>query len=554
MKLIECVPNISEGRNKEIINKIIDNLKSNKSIELLDHDIGYDTNRTVITFVGEPENVVNAACQLIVDTYNLIDMSKHKGAHPRMGATDVCPLIPISNVTVKECIQYSKNLAKKVSEKIDIPIYLYEKSASNDDRKNLAFIRSGEYEAIKTKLKTPEWKPDFGSSIFNKKFGCVAIGCREFLLAYNINLNTSNKKIATDIALDIREMGRLKRDKDGVVIRRKDGIAERVPGKFKYCKAVGWFIDEYNQAQVSINLTNYKKTSLHKVFDEVRNQARKRGVRVTGSEIVGLIPFKAIYDSGIYYLKKQNSQLGLPVVDIINTAVHSLGLNDIYDFNIDEKIIERKISKKSHFPSMKINEFIKSISRPTPTPGGGSVAALGGSIGASLSAMVSNLSIPKKGLEKHINFHNDRAIKCQKNINELLLLIDKDSNSYDRVIKANRLPGKTSEQIKTKTKELLIATKHAADIPLKVLTLCNAVLSDSLDIAKNCNINSISDIAVAGEFLKASAYSASYNVRINIQDLPKNDKVKYLDSIDYHLKDIEHLYLNLINVCNENLN
>ena len=554
MKLIECVPNISEGRNTEVLDKIINNLKSDNSINVLDYDIGYDTNRTVITFVGKPEDVINAACNLIIDSYKLIDMSKHTGAHPRMGSTDVCPLIPISNVTVKECIKYSKLLAEQVSKAIDIPIYLYEKSASKDNRKNLAIIRSGEYEGFKNKIKLPEWKPDYGSQKFNKKFGSIAIGCREFLLAYNINLNTSNKKIATDIALDIREMGRLKRDKNGVVIRKKNGTAERVPGKFKHCKAVGWFIEEYNQAQVSINLTNYKKTSIHKVFEEVRKQARKRGVRVTGSEIVGLIPFKAIYDAGIYYLKKQKSQLGVPEKDLINTAVYSLGLNDIYKFDLNDKIIEYKIQDSKTYPNMKIQSFLNHISRPTATPGGGSVAALGGSIGASLSAMVSNLSIAKKGFEKHINFHNDRALKCQKNLNELISLIDKDSESYDSVIKANRLPKKTSKEIAYRNKSIITATRHAADIPLNVLKLCTSVLSDCLDVAKFCNPNSISDIAVAGEFLKAAGYSASYNVKININDLEKKDKASYLNNIDFYLKDIEHLYLNLINECNKHLN
>ena len=554
MKLIECVPNISEGRNKDVIDKIINNIKSNKNIELLDYDIGYDTNRTVITFVGEPDYVIKCAHQLIIDSYNLIDMSKHKGAHPRMGSTDVCPLIPISNVSVKECIKYSNILAKKVSESIDIPIYLYEKSALHKDRENLAFIRSGEYEGFKDKIKLPEWKPDYGKQVFNKKFGSIAIGCREFLLAYNVNLNTSNKKIATDIALDIREMGRLKRDNKGIVIRNKNGVAERVPGKFKYCKAVGWYIEEYNQAQVSINLTNFKKTSLHKVFEEVRKQARKRGVRVTGSEIVGLIPFKAIYDAGIFYLKKQNHQLGIPTKDIINIAIHSLGLNDIYKFNSKEKIIEYKIATNGHFPEMKLNTFIDNLSRPTLTPGGGSVAALGGAIGSSLASMVSNLSIAKKGLEKHINFHNDRSIKCQNNLNILLSLIDEDSLSYDNVIKALRLPKKTKKDINIRNKELIKATKHAADIPMKVLTYCNKVLSDCLDIAKCCNPNSISDIAVAGEFLKAAAYSASYNVRINIVDLVEKDKQSYLNNIDFHLKDVDHLYLCLIKETEKILN
>ena len=554
MKLIECVPNISEGRNQEVLDLIISDLKSNNNINLLDCDIGKDTNRTVITFIGQPEDVINAAFNLICLTYKLIDMSKHKGAHPRMGATDVCPLIPISNVSVAECVKYSQILAKKVASAIDIPIYLYEKSATTSKRSNLAYIRSGEYEGIKDKIKSDEWIPDFGKQIFNEKFGSIAIGCREFLLAYNINLNTNNKKIATDIALDIREMGRLKRDNNGKVIRSKDGVAKRVPGKLKHCKAVGWFIDEYNQAQVSINLTNYKATSLHKVFEEVRNQARKRGVRVTGSEIVGLIPLKAILNSGMYYLKKQKGQLGIPQLDIVNIAVQSLGLNDIYKFDLNQKIIEYKISENPLFPNMKINEFINSISRPTPTPGGGSVAALGGAIGASLSAMVANLSIAKKGLEKHINYNNDRAMKCQENIEYLLKLIDEDSNSYDQVIAAHKLKAKSKNEIINKNKKISESIVNAANIPLAVLKCCDKVLSDSLDIAKNCNQNSISDIAVAGEFLKASAYSASYNVRINVNDLDSNMKKEYLNKIDYYLKNIDDSFIKLLKISEDILN
>ena len=550
MKLIECVPNISEGRNNDIINSITSDLKSNANIHLLDVDIGHDTNRTVITFIGEPHHVINAAIELICKSHNLIDMRTHTGAHPRMGATDVCPLIPVTNVSVTDCIEYSKVLAVKLSNRIDVPIYLYEKSAKDHNRSNLADIRSGEYEGFKDKINLKDWKPDYGSSKFNAKFGCIAIGCREFLLAYNINLNTSDKKIATDIALDIREKGRLKRNKSRAVIRNEQGIAKRVPGKFKHCKAVGWYIDEYNQAQVSINLTNYKKTPIHKVFEEVRKQARKRGVRVTGSEIVGLVPKKSIYDAGLFYLKMQKKQLGVPEKDIINAAILSLGLNDIYKFVLNDKIIEYKIISKSRFPNFSLSSFINEISRPTPTPGGGSVAALGASLGASLSAMVSNLSIQKKGLEEHIDFHNDRALKCQKNIAELISLIDKDSESYDKVLASHKMRAKTKEEKLLKTKNIEKTTIGAVNTPLKVLKLCNSVISDSLNIAKHCNPNSISDIAVAAEFLKAAAKGASYNVKINSNELSNKLQQDYEHKIDYHLKNIEDNYIKIINITN----
>jgi len=553
MKLIECVPNISEGRDDNIINAITDKLKSNQNIHLLDVDSGYDTNRTVLTFVGEPKHVINAAFDLISQTFKLIDMRNHKGAHPRMGATDVCPLIPISNVSDKECLKYADLLAQKVANTLNVPIYMYEKSAKHKSRINLANIRSGEYEGFKDKIKQKDWKPDYGNQKYNDRFGCVAIGVREFLIAYNINLNTNDKKIATDIALDIREKGRLKRNSKGIVIRNKNGIAERVSGKFKFCKAVGWYIDEYKQAQVSINLTNYKKTSIHKVFEEVRKQARKRGVRVTGSELVGLSPKKAIYDAGIFYLKSQKKQLGLPEEDVIRVAIQSLGLNDNYNFLIDDKIIEYKVSSKSIFSNMSLSSFINEISRPTPTPGGGSVAAFGGAIGSSLSAMVSNLTIAKKGFEKHISFHNDRAISCQKNIIKMLDLIDEDSKSYDSVISTYRLPSKTKTQIKFKNKSIENAITLAADIPLQVLKLCNMIISDSLDIAKECNPNSISDIAVAAEFLEASAKSAAYNIRINANDLKESKKTMYIEKVDYYIKNIDDSYIRLINIVNNTL-
>jgi len=554
MKLIECVPNISEGRDDSIISVITNKLKLNENIHLLDVDPGYDTNRTVITFVGEPNHVIDAAYELILQTYNLIDMTMHKGAHPRMGATDVCPLIPISNVSEKECLKYADLLAKKVSNSLDVPIYMYEKSAKHKSRINLANIRSGEYEGFKDKIKLKEWKPDYGKQSYNSKFGCMAIGVREFLIAYNINLNTNDKKIATDIALDIREKGRLKRNSKGVVIRNENGIAERVPGKFKFCKAVGWYIDEYKQAQVSINLTNYKKTPIHKVFDEVRKQARKRGVRVTGSELVGLSPKKAIYDAGLFYLKSQKKQLGLPEEDIMRFAVQSLGLNDNYIFNINDKIIDYKVASKIILPNMSLSSFLNNVSRPTPTPGGGSVAAFGAAVGSSLSAMVSNLTIAKKGFEKYINFHNDRAINCQKNINKMVQLIDEDSKSYDNVILAYKLPSKTSSQIKYKSKSIQKAITLAADVPLEVLKLCCVIISDSYDIAKECNPNSISDIAVAAEFLQASAKSAAYNVRINANDLDELKKTKYYEKIDYYLKNVHDSYIKIINIVDTVLN
>ncbi len=553
MKLIECVPNISEGRDKKVINDIVSTLKNYPNIHLLDVDSGQDTNRTVITFIGSPDDIVNGAFDLINKSLQLIDMSKHSGEHPRMGATDVCPLIPISNVTTRECINYSKKLGERLGKELNIPVYLYEKSSKNKKRSNLADIRSGEYEGFSKKITTKEWKPDYGPQIFHTKFGCIAVGVREFLLAYNINLNTTDRKIATDIALDIRERGRLKRDNDGKIIRNKNGIAERVAGKFKFCKAVGWIIEEYNQAQVSINLTNYKKTSLHKVFQEVRLQARKRGVRVTGSEIVGLIPRKSLLDAGKYYLKLQNRPMGIPEVDIINIAIKSLGLSDISKFNPFDKIIEYKIDDKKYFSNLTFEKLINEFSRPTPTPGGGSAAAMGAALGASLASMVSNLTINKKGYEKHNTYHNTKSINCQKNILELLTLIDDDSKSFDNVISAMKLPKKNKKDIIKRNKNIESATIDAANIPMRVLKLCHLIISDASDISDKCNINSISDIGVSAEFLKAAANSASYNVLINIKDLKSNIIQKYTNDVDYYIKQIEDSYITIINNVNKSL-
>ena len=540
MKLIECVPNFSEGRSKEFLESITSIVKSNNKVHLLDIDPGIDTNRTVVTFVGDPDNVLDIAYRLIQFSSKNIDMRNHKGEHPRMGATDVCPLIPIDGVSMKECINYSKKLAKKVGDNLNIPIYLYENSAKTNDRINLSNIRKGEYEEMPNKMKSKEWYPDYGPNIFNHKSGCTAIGAREFLIAYNINLNTTNKKIATDIALDIREAGRLKRTKDGTIIRDKNGIGLKKPGKLKFCKAVGWYIDEYKQAQVSINLTNFKKTSIHKTFEEVRLQARKRGIRVTGSEIVGLVPKKSIIDAGKFYLKKQKRSSGIPDDDIINIAIKSLGLNEISEFHINDKIIEKKMSKNDNsLSSLSIRQLTDDISRATPTPGGGSVSALAGSLGASLSAMVSNLTIDKKGYEKHKKLHLNSSKLLQKYKDELLILIDSDSMAYDEVIKSFRMSKKTSFDIKKRDKSIYKATYNAAKIPLKILKLCNKVISETYKITLNGNPNSISDAAVANDLLLAASKGACYNILINITDLSKKDNDYYKNNTDYYFKQIQ---------------
>ena len=435
-KIIECVPNFSEGRSVEIINQITSEIERVKNVKLLDVDMGYDTNRTVVTFAGSPDSVAYAAFKAIQKASILIDMTTHKGEHARMGATDVCPIIPVANVSMDECVKISTDLAKKVGAELNIPVYLYEYSANKDYRKNLANIRSGEYEGFKSKIKDKKWIPDYGPSIFNSKSGVTAIGVRDFLIAFNVNLNTSNKKIASDIALDIREQGRAKRDLDNKILRDSKGAIIKIPGTLKNVKAVGWYIDEYNQAQVSMNLINYKQTSMHEAFDEVVRQASKRGLRVTGSEIVGLLPKEAILDSGKYFLKKQNSSIGIPDKDIILSAIQSLGLNDLSVFDSKKSIIEEALNiNEKTFKDLSVSEFVDEVSRKTPTPGGGSVSALAGSLSASLLLMTINLSYNDKMEEYGVNIS-----KIKYN---LLSLVDKDSEAFDKVMTAFTLPKKT---------------------------------------------------------------------------------------------------------------
>ena len=554
MKLIECVPNFSEGKDKSIIDKIIEPIKSNTNVTLLDVDMGQDTNRTVVTFIGTPENVINTAFECIEIASKLINMSQHSGEHPRMGATDVCPLIPLKNVSMKECVLLSKTLASKVGKQLDIPVYLYENSATKNYRKSLSIIRKGEYEGLDKKITQSQWKPDYGPSKLNIKSGATAIGAREFLIAYNINLNTNNKKIATDIALDIRESGRAKRDKSGKIIRDDKRNIIKKRGKFRFCKAVGWYIDEYNQAQVSINLTNYKKTSLHKVFEEVRKQARKRGVRVTGSEVVGLLPLQAMINSGKYYLKLQNSSTGLPEPDIIETALKSLGLSDIDKFNPLDKIVDFTISSEfKEFKNDSISEFIDHISRPTPTPGGGSVSALASALGASLSSMVANLSINKKELIKDYNKFISISENCQEYKEIFLNLIDEDSKAYDDVIKAIRLPKKTTEDNKIRYKEINNATLNAANVPLRILEQSVSLMKQTLAISEIGNKNSITDVGVSAHLIKAAAYGAGMNVLINLKSIDKKHSDEIKQKVDYFLSDINDLFIKTDNIVNRYL-
>ena len=549
MKIIECVPNFSEGNNLDIIDSIKNITNSFKDITLLDVDPGKATNRTVITFAGSPNAVIECAFEMIKIAAELIDMKSHKGEHPRMGATDVCPLIPISGVTIEECIGYSIKLSKKVGSLLRIPVFLYEYSSNQKYRKNLADIRSGEYEGMEIKMQNKKWHPDFGPNIFNKKAGCTAIGVRDFLIAYNINLNTRDKSIATDIALDIREAGRNKRDSKGKFIRDRKGIPIKKPGKFKNVKAVGWFIKEYGIAQISINLTDYTSTPLFKVFEEVRRQANKRGVRVTGSEIVGLIPKECIVEVGKYYLKKQKRSTGLTEDIIIDIAIKSLGLEDLSKFDRNKKIIELCLNetKSNLLKNKPIEAFLNILSIDTPTPGGGSVAALCGSLGACLNSMVANLTIGKKKwfdvYDKMCEISEESQILNQS----LMDLIDKDSKSFELVMDAFKI----SSDEKDRDKKIMNAYKNAVKIPLETLLLCLKTIKISSKIIKIGNENAISDAAVAAEVASAGAYSANYNIKINLSEInddsfcksTTNKSIKLLNDVDTYLK-IVRIYIN----------
>ena len=520
MKIIECVPNFSEGVDLAKIKEITDVIESVNNIALLDVDPGADTNRTVVTFVGPPEAVVDAAFLAIKKASEILNMQIHKGAHARMGATDVCPLVPVSGVTMEECVLLSVQLAERVGKELDIPVFLYENSATNNDRVNLANIRSGEYEGMADKLKIEKWKPDLGPIALHLTAGATAIGAREFLIAYNINLNSHEKKLASDIALDIREAGRAKRNSKGKFVREADGTIIKVPGSLKSTKAVGWYIDQYKQAQVSMNLTNFNITSPHQAFDEVCMQAQNRGLRVTGSELVGLIPLSALINAGLHYLEKQGQSQGIPENDIIHIAIKSLGLDDLGPFDPKEKIIEYRVSEKyGDLANSSISDFVDVLSSNSPAPGGGSVSALAGSLAAALSAMVGNLTVGKKGFENLKSEMNALAIDGQQLKDKLIKYIDDDTNSFNSVIDAMRMPKKTDDEINIRHLAIQEATKIATYSPLSILEACADVMPLAKLAVNKGNPNSISDAGVAAEMAHAGAQGGAMNVLINLTDI-----------------------------------
>lgn len=522
-KLIECVPNFSEGVDMAVINQITNAIESVEGVSLLDVDPGKATNRTVVTFVGEPGDVIEAAFLGIQKAAELIDMSKHQGEHPRMGATDVCPLIPVSNMSMEETAAYAVKLAKRVGEQLQIPVYLYEDAQKDKKRSNLSVIRSGEYEGIADKITKPEWKPDFGPAAFNPKTGNTAIGARDFLIAYNINLNTKSTRIANRIAFDVREAGRVKREGNpysGKIVTNESGEAVRIPGSLKHVKAIGWYIEEYEVAQISMNLTNYKETPVHIAFDEVCERARDRGTRVTGSELVGLIPLQAMLDAGNYFLRKQGISEGLSEREIIHIAIKSMGLDELGEFNPDKKIIEYALAKsEDKLVDMRVKDFADLTASEAPAPGGGSIAALCGALGVALGAMDGNLSANKRGWEDQTAFFSDLSKEAQQIKKELLLLVDEDTQAFNEIMSAFGLPKDTDEDKVIRKEAIEKASQYATEVPYRTMETAFRAVPILVEMVEKGNPNCLSDAAVGLICIKTAVRGAYFNVRINAKGL-----------------------------------
>ncbi len=515
-KLVECVPNFSEGRDMAKIGEITAEISATEGATLLDVDPGKDTNRTVVTMVGSPEAVVEAAFRAIRKAAEVIDMSRHKGAHARMGATDVCPFVPVSGVTMDDCVELARKLGRRVGDELGIPVYLYEYAASRPEWKNLANVRAGEYEGLAARFDKPGWKPDFGPAEFNPRAGATAIGAREFLIAYNVNLNTRDTGIAKEIAFSIREKGRVKRDKNRKVVRDENGEALRVPGKFKDCKAVGWYMEDFGRAQISINMTNYNVSPPHLIFDECCRLAEDLGVRVTGSELVGLIPLEALLQAGRHYLKKQGRTMGVPEEELIHIAVLSLGLGDLYPFENDKKIIEYQVSSGGGLVDMKLADFTNLLSTDSPAPGGGSVAALCGALSGALSSMVGALTHGKKGYEAAFKEVEAIGVEGQRLKDEFLADVDRDTEAFNNVMAAMRLPKKTDEDKAARAAAMDEANKEATLVPLNVLRRTREAALIARRIAGIGNRNSVSDAGVAALTARTAAEGAYLNVAINL--------------------------------------
>lgn len=540
-QLIECVPNFSEGMDLSIIKQITNQIESVEGVKLLNVDPGKATNRTVVTFVGTPQAVIDAAFLAIKKAGELIDMSKHKGEHPRMGATDVCPLIPIANISMEETAKWAQKLGERVGNELQIPIYLYEAAQVNKERNNLSVIRAGEYEGFFKKIKLPEWKPDFGPAEFDAKRGATVIGARDFLVAYNVNLNTTSTRRANSVAFDVREAGRVKREGDpinGKIVTDANGNPVSIPGSLKSVKAIGWYIEEYGVCQISMNLTNINITPLHIAFDEVCKKATERGIRVTGSELVGLVPLKCLTDAGKYFLQKQQRSTGVSEKELIKIAVKTMGLDELAPFNPEERVIEYllKDNINSKLISMTLADFADETASESPAPGGGSISAYVGSLGISLATMVANLSSHKKGWDDKWEEFSTWAQKGQTIKDELNKLVDLDTAAFNKIMEAFGLPKGTDEEKATRKQAIQNATKFAIEVPFKVMQLSYDSLSIIKAMAEVGNPNSVSDAGVGALCARSAVMGAFMNVRINASGY---DDKAFVNDVIAKGKDIE---------------
>jgi len=529
-QLIECVPNFSEGRDMEIIKQITGEIESVEGVKLLDVDPGMATNRTVVTFVGDPEGVLEAAFLAVKKASEIIDMSKHSGEHPRFGATDVCPLVPIAGITMEETVELARILAERIGNEVGIPVYCYENAALSEGRMNLAQVRSGEYEGLQKKLEDNQWKPDFGPKEFVPRTGAIAVGARDFLVAYNINLNTTSVRRANAIAFDVRERGRVKREGNSLsdkIVKDEHGNSVMIPGSLKAVKAIGWFIEEYGVAQISMNLTNISITSVHEAFDEVCKRADDRGVRVTGSELVGLVPLQSMLEAGRYFLRKQKRSIGVSDTELIKIAVKSMGLSELGEFNPADKIIEYQLAKDhpKQLIELSLQAFMEETASESPAPGGGSVSAYLGSLGTALATMVANLSSHKRGWDERWEEFSDWAGKGKSIQETLLKLVDKDTRAFNAIMAAYGLPVKSNEEKEARKAAIDLAILHAIKIPFQVMNAAFEGYEISEAMSATGNPNSVSDAGVGALALHACIEGAWLNVRINASELKHHPEV-----------------------------
>lgn len=519
-KIIECVPNFSEGRDRSIIDAIARSISGVAGVSLLDVDPGADTNRTVYTFVGSPQSVAEAAFRAAKTAFGLIDMARHSGAHPRMGALDVCPFVPVSGATMEDCVAVARAFGARLASELGLPVYLYEKAATSPARVSLADIRSGEYEGLPAKLAKPEWKPDFGPASFVPSWGATVTGAREFLVAYNINLNTRDKKLANEVALTIREGGRAAKDAQGNTRKDAQGNTVKVPGLLKDVRAIGWYIETYRCAQISINLVNYHTTALHTVYETAKAEAEKLGLFATGSELVGLVPLEPLVQAGRHFLAKQGKSEGATERELIELAVRSLGLDSLGPFDPDKKIVEyaarKAAGETAPLVGLTVSAFADEVSSESPAPGGGSVAALAGSLGAALSAMVGNLTVGKKGYEAAWAGLSDLAVRAQGLKARLLAAVDEDTAAFTAIMEAGRLPKASPEEKAAREESLQLAYRQASLVPFRSAELCLEVIHCAAIAAEKGNDNSVSDAGVGALVGFAGLEGAVLNVLINL--------------------------------------